>query len=200
MWTRCLLCSTVFTQFGINIYPCRHPGQYFLTGGESVDFLVNNDVSGQLWNVSPGGLEHDGGGSGQLCTKRKSIKKAMSHSIFPRSVKQRSIQQRWSLVWRGEGRWAANDVILFTTPCNLVAGQCNCNLVAWQNNCNLVAWQCNCNLVAWQCNCNLVAWQCNCTNLPRWVRQWETWCCYVEGETPRALSSTAHTAHTGSTH
>ena len=22
----------------------RHPGQYFLTGGESVDFLVNNDV------------------------------------------------------------------------------------------------------------------------------------------------------------
>ena len=25
---------------------CRHPGQYFLTGGESQDFLVNNDVSG----------------------------------------------------------------------------------------------------------------------------------------------------------
>ena len=24
---------------------CRHPGQYFLTGGESQDFLVNNAVS-----------------------------------------------------------------------------------------------------------------------------------------------------------
>ena len=23
---------------------CRHPGQYFLTGGESQDFLVNNAV------------------------------------------------------------------------------------------------------------------------------------------------------------
>ena len=34
--------------FHIDIETARHPGQYFLTGGESQDFLVNNDVS--LWD------------------------------------------------------------------------------------------------------------------------------------------------------
>ena len=31
--------------------PPRHPGQYFLTGGESQDFLVNNDVRRQTLTV-----------------------------------------------------------------------------------------------------------------------------------------------------
>ena len=36
----------------VSMMCCRHPGQYFLTGGESQDFLVNNDVSRKQYSKS----------------------------------------------------------------------------------------------------------------------------------------------------